>query len=366
MILKNLQVSNFRNISKFFCEFEKNIIFFSSPNGTGKTNLLEAILCLCMGKSSRAASESELFNLKVPQEVLVQGHVIDESNLQSKTIFNLKLKPRKTKQLFKNQTKVSINNYLGVVPVIWFGPEDIRIISTSPTGKRKYIDEIFIQLSKEYYQNLKNYEKALRNRNKMLQLEIYSGSEFQAWTTQLVKYGVKLIELRQKFFALINEELGKISHKGRYTFQIKYIPSIIKDEIFDEDLSFRFSDTLSRNQFHELQKKSTLIGPHKDDWELRIDIQKNGGFIDAASFASRGQQRVGLVTLQFAFIEVFRKVKECKPILLLDDIFSELDDENKKKLLDFIQANQIQTFMTGVSVPIPEFSGQEINLTIEL
>lgn len=327
------------------------ISYFYSPNGTGKTNLLEAIQCISVGKSLRVSAENDLINyhkLETNEAIIVTGKFLDDDKLDSSHSFMIENQPKKKKTLLTNKTKVSINNFIGRVPTIWFSPESIKIVTSSPKNKRKYFDDILIQLYPEYIFDLRNYQKALLNRNKLLQDQIIRANQMRVWSEQLIIYGAKIIKTRQKFFALVNESFDHLDDLPRYKFRIDFDPNIKLDEIFEEDAHFNFHEELRRRYDLDRRRYTTTSGPHRDDWHILIKINEDTDYIRADKFASRGQQRMALIMLQMVLIRIFEKSLSRKPILLLDDIFSELDEENEKLLVNFIVKNNIQSFITGV------------------
>jgi DNA replication and repair protein RecF len=367
VFLTNLKIRNFRNISKLDLEFTDLINYIYSPNGTGKTNLLEAIQCVSVGKTLRAETENELINFNNTQKdksLHVSGKFTTSDNLKfahtyylevDKKAFEEKL-IKKKKTLLINKSKVSINEFIGRVPSIWFSPESIKIITSSPLNKRKYFDDILIQLYPDYNFHLKSYNRSLKQRNKLLQDDFLNPNQIRIWTEQVIKYGAKIISARRDFFSLLNKYLMNLDEITRYKFQVLFKPNIKISEIFAEDIAHRFREELRKNFEKDKYLKTTSMGPHRDDWQMLINLQpgtfnlqlKQGEFIQASKFASRGQQRMALIILQMVLIKMFEKNLETKPVMLLDDIFSELDHENEEILLDFITKNNIQSFITGV------------------
>jgi DNA replication and repair protein RecF len=362
VFLSDLKIRNFRNLEKIDFHFNELITYFYSPNGTGKTNLLEAIQCVSVGKSLRAQTESDLFNYHNKGEILViQGKFLDEDKLDFQHSFGIETQPKKKKSLLINKNKVSINSFIGRAPSIWFSPESIKIINSSPKSKRKYFDDVLIQLYPEYIFNLRSYQKALQNRNKLLQDHVVKSNQMRVWTEQLILYGAKIIKSRQKFFDLVNEYFDKLEDQPRYKFRVQFEPDIKMDDVFDEDASFTFHEMLRQKYPIDRRRATTTCGPHRDDWHMLIKINEDTEYIRADKFASRGQQRMALIMLQMVLIRIFEKSLERKPILLLDDIFSELDEQNEKLLVGFILSNNIQSFITGVQKK--EFGNiQEIEL----
>lgn len=350
MFLTNLKIHNFRNLERINIDFDNLINYFYAPNGIGKTNLLESIQCLSIGKSLRAQSEMDLINFhkKKDEQIVVTGKFLDEDNLDFTQTYSLETVPKKKKTLLVNKNKTSINTFIGRIPSIWFSPESIKIINSSPRNKRKYFDDILIQLYPEYLYDLRNYNRALQSRNKLLQENSIKSTPIRIWTEQLIKYGAKIIKARQKFFNLLNESFEKLEEIPRYKFKVEFRPNIKLNEIFDEDSTYTFYEELRKTFQLDKRRQSTTSGPHRDEWHMLIKINDETDFIRADKFASRGQQRMSLIMLQMVLIKIFQQNLEKKPILLLDDIFSELDEENEKLLISFILKNSIQSFITGV------------------
>ena len=349
MYLHSLKVSNIKNIQNFEYNFDKNIAYFYSPNGTGKTNLLEAIQVLTIGKSLRSISEKDLIPFdKTVKSIDVKGEFIDEDEISFTANYTLLQYPKSSKVLKINGNKITGNEYIGRMPSIWFGPESIKIITSSPLNKRKFFDDILIQLFPVYHDNLRKYKRALKQRNKTLQNENPDKIQIGVWTEQIIRYGAEIIKTRRNFFNKINNRLANIKSIERYNFSIKFNPSIKLNEIFDEDAEYKFRFELQNTYQRDLITQTTSVGPHKDDWEMMINIHPQKDWLSAERFASRGQQRMSLIILLTALINIFEEERNIRPIMLLDDIFSELDSKNEEILLKFIEENKIQTFITGV------------------
>ena len=349
MILSELRINNFRNIKKLSFNFDSLISYIYAPNGSGKTNVLEAIQCISLGKTLRSSSEAELLDYHGQVSPLIAKGKFHDEALEFTHRYSIQLNPKKKKVLYINKSKAKITEILGRAPTIWFSPESIKIISSSPLNKRKYFDDILIQLYPNYIFNLKNYNKALLSRNKLLQQETLNPNQIGLWTEQLIKFGANIIKTRQKFFKTLNTDF-ELLNNDKYSFRIESSPSINLHPIFEEDASFRFREELQKHYKEDRFRRLTTVGPHRDDWNILIKINShdNSNFIRADKFASRGQQRMALITLQMVLVNIFTKSLNTTPILLLDDIFSELDKENEEILLNSIKENNIQTFITGV------------------
>lgn len=349
MRITHIDISHFRNFKKVSLDIEEQIYYIFSPNGAGKTNFLEALMCVTQGRSSRAKSVFDLISLQSVSNFTRVRSIIEKDEIYINHLFEIDTVQRK-KNLYHNNKKCSITKFVGRVPSIWFSPDVMKIINTSPAKKRDYIDNLIEQLSPSYYVALRSYKRSLKNRNKLL--EKYDKKydlQMKIWTENLVQYGVKIIEERKIFFELLNNELEKLSNQNsRYRFRIRYIPSIHSDDIFDEDLNYTYLQKLREFFDIDLEKKTTTKGIHRDLWEIYICVLPNNDFIKLSDFGSRGQQRVGMLFLQMSIAELFKNRTGNYPILLFDDIFSELDKENENMIINFILQKQIQTFITGV------------------
>lgn len=407
MHIQNLRVKQFRNIQSLSLDLNNQINYFYSPNGTGKTNILECLQCLSMGKSLRASREADVAphidiegvdattNLlndnqrsKFTTTFLSCDYVQDviKSNQYSLQIHKYGKKViSKKKQILINKNKVTATNYLGHLPSIWFSPENIRIINSSPASKRKYLDIILVQLSKEYASKLKDFNRILKIKNKILKHDIVDKQNLEIWNTQFVKLCSYITYYRSKFILDLNKIFDKKCFNERYAYTItlemkhkidinKSILTTKKDDVLIQLNQF-YSDLLSNLNQKEIIFHRTLFGSQNESWQLylmhkgnvlqplenkkkEISSKKNitkpvldgqyHEFINASNFASRGEQRMALLYLQFALIEIFKQEINSIPILLLDDIFSELDRQNIDILLDFINKNNVQTFISGI------------------
>lgn len=349
MRLNNLKIRNFRNLTNINFEFSDNANYFYAPNGTGKTNVLETIQCISIGKSQKAKSPQDLIQINTKKSLQVSGCFQDQDEISFQNTYKLIFEDQKfKKQLFHNGNKIQIKDFIGKAPTIWFGPEYIKIIDSSPEKKRHYFDDIMIQLDSEYYYNLRSYNRVLLQRNRLLKSEFLAKEQMKIWTEQLIKFGARILQSRNKFFSELNDTLSKNNYQSRYKFKLVYSPDILTNMIFNEDLDFAYRKALQEAYKIDLQHHTTTRGIHRDNWYLEININKKG-FVRADKFASRGQQRVGLIALETTIINLFYKKNNEYPILLLDDIFSELDEENRDFILDYININKIQSFVTGVN-----------------
>jgi DNA replication and repair protein RecF len=210
------------------------------------------------------------------------------------------------------------------------------------------MDVIISQYLPEYLENLRRYNRSLKARNKLLSEEFLDETSIEAWTHQLITSGSKISLLRYKFFGQLNEIFMRRSSNLRYRYKIKYKSNLITDKNNLDDLIEQTYKKYLTFKNAEIRRGRSLFGPHYDDWDLLINYGKDNKYHSSSAFASRGEQRMSLIYLQFAFVDLFREHNNIGTILLLDDIYSELDEDNKHILTDFILDNDIQSFITGV------------------
>ena len=344
MYIKNLKLSNFRNYNNLYIDFEKGINIIYGDNAQGKTNILEAIYVCGTTKSHRGSKDKEIIKmgekeahikLLLERENVVHSIDMHLKNNKQKGVAINSIPTRKTSDLF------------GIINIIFFSPEDLNIIKNGPAERRKFINFELCQLDKVYLYNLTKYNKILVQRNNLLRQISFNSKlldTLSIWDEQLIKYGKEIIKARENFINQLNEIVFEIHNKlsgGKEKFIIKYEPNVSKDD---------FEKKLKKSREKELRMQTTSIGRHRDDmvfFDGNIDIKK---------FGSQGQQRTFALSLKLAEIELVKKIIKDKPILLLDDVLSELDNKRKKYLLDSIDG--IQTIITCTG--LDEFINSDI------
>ncbi len=321
MIIKNLQLVNFRNYSKLELDFTNQTTIFIGPNGAGKSNILEAIYLLSTSKSPRVDEEIEL--IKKGEEATNIKGIVDESRGNDELMITMvgdgEIK-RFGKKVAINGVGKKVVDFIGNLPAVIFWPSDINLVTGSPSLRRWHLDLALAQLpssehstisyeslraSISYKKALTLYEQILTNRNRVLK-RINEGQgrrdELTYWTDELVKYGQVVSQLRTAYFIFINSfknPLGK--------FQFEYHPNVLSYE------------RLEQYKDREIAAMSTLIGPHRDDFALFLEGR------DMSKFGSRGEQRMATLAFKLAQLEHMSDILKIRPVLLLDDVFSELD-----------------------------------------
>lgn len=329
MIIKQLNLTNFRNYDNLEIKFNKTINIIHGNNAQGKTNILEGIFVLCLTKSHRLYVDNNLIKhneIEAHLKGIFFNSPIDDVKKMSIN------KNGKTLEINNNRVK-KINDYIANSNIIIFYPEDLNLIKGSPQERRRYLNVELCQLYNNYIVYLNDYNKLLKMRNDYLKKiklnENVDFNYFSILTNYLIQRAVSIYEIRKKYFDFINEIIDKIYYEiSEYNnFKIVYKPSIdlSKDNI-EELMKLEFK----RKYNDEVRLGTTIIGPHKDDYFFMLDdenLKENG---------SQGQQRMAIIAYKLAEIKLFNDLKGEKPILLLDDVFSELDDIKKNLLLKYI------------------------------
>lgn len=339
MHLSKLLLQNFRSYPQKLIEFDPKINLILGPNGSGKTNILEAIYCLSSGKSFRATSMSKLINWqqsfasirakvnKNDEETEIEVRLINDVNNNNKNTISRKF--------LLNKVEKPRKKYLGSVRTVIFHPEDIRLVNGSPTRRREFLDQIFSQSEWRYASALSQFNKALKHRNELLD-QIKCGSatknELFYWDQSLIKNAKVVEDFRISFIRSVNNFLATHPDSEIQTININYHPSTVTQEKLDKNYQI------------EINKGYTQSGIHRDDFSFDNSIfpstDKNLAF-----WGSRGQQRLAVLALRLAQIDYFHQTYHQAPILLLDDIFSELDPEHRQLVANVCQ--KYQTIFTS-------------------
>lgn len=329
MLLQSINLSNFRNSESSFYNFGELLTVIIGPNSRGKTNLLEAVYTLINGEGFRESKEEELIKFNASQSILI-GRLLTNGIAVEHKIAITKRNEIVEKHYFVNKTRKKLNQYLLTqTKAVLFTPEQIDLIIGAPGLRRGYFDKILSYYDFRYKKSIDNYENALRRRNKVFETNRTDRElvdELQFWNDYMIKQADHISNKRDEYCLFLNKHPSLDSKH----FQIKYL----KNEFNEQKL---------RDIFDEERKwKRTLIGPQKDDFQI---ILKGGDFDkNIHHFGSRSEQRIAVFWLKLNEINYYETEKNNKPILLLDDVFSELDSNNKKVILDLIK--DYQTVLT--------------------
>ena len=334
MILKNLKLKNFRNYDELDITLNSGTTIIYGDNGQGKTNLLESIYVLAFTKSHRSFIDKTL--IKSGEETgIING------TIQKDISYNLEIILNKNKKQVKidNNQVTKIGDYIEKMNIIIFYSDDLELIKGAPSERRKYLNLELSQISPAYYKAIDDYNKLLKIRNDYLK-RINSGEDidnnyFKVLTDYIVEKSIFIYQMRHKYIERLNnicENIYKDITK-KQGFNIKYIPSIDLDNLSKEKIRENMTKALNANIAKEIKIGSTLYGPHHDDVEFYLK-EDNLKF-----YGSQGQQRIAILALKLSEIEILKDYKKTSPIILLDDVFSELDNEKKNNLLKFIDNN---------------------------
>ena len=332
MIIKSIELTNFRNYDSLSLEFDKGTNILYGDNAQGKTNVLEAIYLSSITKSHKGSKDQDIIKFG-ENEAHLRTYLEKDGDTYK---VDMHLRRSGSKVIAVNVQKLKkAAGLLGLLNVVFFSPEDLSIIKNGPSERRRFIDMELCQLDSFYLYNLNNYNKIVNQRNKLLK-DIYTNYSLKdtldIWDSQLISYGSKIIERRVAFINQLNEIIYDIHKKlsgDKEEILIKYEPNVLIDD---------FEKKLKQNQEKDIKLKMTTVGPHRDD----ICIDVNG--IDIRKFGSQGQQRTAALSLKLSEIELVKKITKDTPVLLLDDVLSELDSNRHKYLLDSI--GNIQTIIT--------------------
>lgn len=327
-MIKKIELSQFRNHDSLLINFDKRQTYIYGENGVGKTAIIEAIYFASTTKSMRTSNERDLIK---QDEMFAKITIHFKNNRKNEIIIS-----KNGKRIIANGVeKRRISDYIGDFNVVIFTTEDINLIKGTPADKRNFIDLEWMQLDKEYLQLLNRYRKVLKQRNALLKnVEINEDYTFlNILGQQLYEIGSRIIEKRNEIINLLNNELKK----QPFNFEDNEIKIVYQPDQTPSNLKKWFET----KQKQDIIYQTTQAGPHKDDFRIMI------GDKDSKVFASSGQQRLIVIAIKVALLNVITNIKNSKPVLLLDDILSELDKNNQQIFLDNLPKDN-QIIMTSV------------------
>ena len=317
-------------------DFDGAANIFYGDNAQGKTNILEAVYISGTTKSHRGAKDRELIRFGQDEshiEAIVEKNGIDYQ-------LDMHLKKNSPKGIAINKMPIrKASELFGIVNFVFFSPEDLNIIKNGPSERRRFIDMELSQLDRVYLSNLTNYNRIVNQRNHLLKSMGMGGElkdTLEVWDMQLIQYGDRIIERRKEFLDKVNEIISSIHKKltgDREEIQVIYEPS---------NGNLTLEQALQKNRERDICIKSTSAGPHRDDICFMV------GGLDIRRYGSQGQQRTAALSLKLSEIELVKQAAKDTPVLLLDDVLSELDKHRQNYLLDSI--NDIQTLITCTGV----------------
>lgn len=332
MVIKSLKLKNYRNYELLDLTFDAKTNILYGDNAQGKTNVLEALYLSGTTKSHRGTKDRDLIQFGYDEshlETIIQKNGIDFQ-------IDMHLKKNSPKGIAINKIPIrKASELFGIIHFVFFSPEDLNIIKDGPAGRRRFIDLELSQLDKVYLSNLSNYNRIINQRNSLLKEIYYQENLLETldiWDMQLIEYGTKVMESRKKFIKQLNDIIADIHYKltgGRERITLTYESSVGEMSL---------EQALKRYRDRDMKFKSTSVGPHRDDLCFRV------GNLDIRKFGSQGQQRTAALSLKLSEIELVKLLIRDTPVLLLDDVLSELDKHRQNYLLDSI--HDIQTVIT--------------------
>lgn len=346
MKFKSIELKDFRNYEELSMTFHPKTNILYGDNAQGKTNVLEALYLCCTTRSHKGSKDKEMIkigedaaHIRIGVEKDGIGHTID-----------MHLKRNRSKGIAIDGVPIKKSSELvGLVQVVFFSPEDLSIIKNGPGERRRFIDMELCQLDKIYLHDLMKYNRIVEQRNNLLKQISFNRDlldTLSVWDMQLLEYGKRIVRRRQAFIFQLNEIVYEIHKKlsgGREELFLEYEPSAREEE---------FENKLKHSLERDIALKMTTSGPHRDD--IKFLIQDT----DIRKFGSQGQQRTSALSLKLAEIAILKKEKKTEPILLLDDVLSELDRNRQNYLLESIE--NIQTIITCTG--LEEFVNNRLNI----
>jgi len=353
MILKSLSLQNFRSHSQKEFNLSPEVTLVVGPNASGKTNLLEAIYLLATGKSFRAELESEM--IRYGEEMSnVKCLISNENRLEIILTRGELTGNRVAKKVCKiNGVNKRLGDFVGNLRAVYFGPEDLELVTDSPAIRRRYLDAVLSQVDREYARASLSYEKGLRARNKVLEAIRETGAprtQLYFWDQLLIKNGELITKKREEFIEFLNKYQCQIS--TNYQFTMEYDKSVISPQ------------RLEQYKEEEVAAGATLVGPHRDDIKFQISNSKFQTTRNLSAYGSRGEQRLAILWLKLGEMAFVKEKTQELPVLLLDDIFSELDQRHRQFVWGLV--GNKQTIITTAEIGTIEKNWLEKMEVIEL
>jgi len=331
MWLEKIQIEGVRNLEDVQCVFDKNVNYIFGNNGAGKTSILEAIHFLAVGRSFRTNRDDEIMKFNAPF-LKISGSAHDQPpETDENCEAEIRLDNGTKTAFLQHQKQEKLSSYLGWLPVVTILLSDIDLVSGAPQRRRNFIDLAISKINKNYLRNLIEYRQVLLQRNKLLQ-EKAEQALYEVWELALAKYGNEIYLERQKIVPMLITEAQRFYTVFMSNRQIVFEYRTDLDNYEDKTTNFqeKLLNLLKINRAKEQELGYTIIGPHRDD----ISIKEQA--LPVRKFGSEGEQRLAALSLKMAEAELLAKNKR-RPIFLLDEVASELDTTNTKKLFDLIQ-----------------------------
>ena len=346
MTVKSLSLNNFRNYTQQAFHFAEGINIFYGNNGQGKTNILEALFLCSIGRSFRTNREEEM--IRSGEEGFEVSVSAEDAITES---IRIQYNRRKQKAVQVNGLYIrKLGHLMGALPSVLFSPQNMLLLSAGPGERRKFIDIALCQLKPAYYFDLQQYNKIIMQKNVLLrenERKSKIDDILDVWNLSLSEYGAKIIKERIAFLkqiALYATERHYEIAGGAEKISLHYVSSIAgMEESSEQEIQSAFYKVLEDNKSRETERRASLFGPHRDD----LDVKLNEAY-DIKKYGSQGQKRTCVLALKLAEMEILKTATGNTPILLLDDVMSELDTERQNLLLDNIK--EAQTFITCTDI----------------
>lgn len=340
MIIEKIKLKNYRNYDSLEIDLNKKLNIIIGKNAQGKTNILESIYVLSLTKSYLGVNDKNLIKLGNNYAILEANTILNSGQKKFKVLIK-----DNGKQVIINGNEVKkLSDYVSNLKVIIFSPENIRMIKEGPSVRRKFLNMEISQISIKYVKLLMNYNNIIRQKNEYLKLDNKNIDYLDVLNDEIAKLSVEIYLLRRKFLDNINTYIDRIYYEimGMQGLRVRYISNI---DYFEnkKEMVDKYREKLDKYLEKEMLYKISLIGPHRDDFIFVLN-DKN-----IALYGSQGQLRSVILALKLSEIELFKKSSDDEPILLLDDIFSELDIDKKNNLIKYINDN-IQTIITTTDI----------------
>ena len=343
MQIQELKLLNFRNYERLTLSFASNLNVIYGANGSGKTNLVEAIYVLALTKSFKQINDRTLIR-KDTSLAKIEGTVLGDYQNNYKVIIT----PDGKKVKVNNNKITKISDYISKINIVLFHPNDLKMVKDTPSIRRKYLNIAISQLYVDHLRELNNYNKLIKLRNSYLKKMYLNGNALESYldviTEKLVDEGITIHERRKHYISLINEQISGIYQQivGKGNLKLSYVSD------FDKKNKKEILALYKKNLSRDLSFGKTNLGVHHDDFLFLLDG------LDLKDYGSEGQQKNAVISWKFSEMAIFELERNVKPILILDDLLSELDKEKIRNILTFIH-EEVQTFITTTEIEKVEF-----------
>lgn len=349
MLIERLVIEDFRNYRHCDVSLQSGLNILVGKNAQGKTNLLESIHFLSTGRSHRTSNPADLIRWEAAGFFL---HATVRKRLVTASVdFRLMRDKQRTIKI-NGLTETKMSSLLGILNAVIFSPDDLQLLKGAPVMRRRFLDMELAQVSQRYLHALQQYNRVLTQRNSLLRSG-QSGADsrnLDAWNDQLVGYGARIIAMRHQALTSLQHHASRNLQEisvGSERLQIRYLPFGRQSPLTEEEdsIRLRYWEMLRKEKEREFLRGQSLVGPHRDDFVCLV----NG--VDSREFGSQGQQRSCVLSIKLAELEFMREMTGDYPVLLLDDVLSELDERRRAALLSLVDKG-VQTVLTGTEASL--------------